>query len=66
LTLIVLAFYWLSQNVMWGTIGVASRLFLRVLLTWIGANPFGRVAYHLTRITEPMVRPVRSQCGGGR
>jgi uncharacterized protein YggT (Ycf19 family) len=66
LTLIVLAFYWLSQIVMWGTIGVASLLFLRVLLTWIGANPFGRVPYHLTRITEPMVRPVRSQFGGGR
>jgi YggT family protein len=51
---------------MWGTIVVASLLFLRVLLTWIGANPFGRVPYHLTRITEPMVRPVRSQFGGGR
>jgi len=66
LTLIVLAFYWLSQIVMWGTIAVASLLFLRVLLTWIGANPFGRVPYHLTRITEPMVRPVRSQFGGSR
>ena len=66
MTLIVLAFYWLSQIVMWGTIAVASLLFLRVLLTWIGANPFGRVPYHLTRITEPMVRPVRSQFGGGR
>jgi len=51
---------------MWGTIVVASLLFLRVLLAWIGANPFGRVPYHLTRITEPMVRPVRSQFGGGR
>ncbi|HTF37226.1 MAG TPA: YggT family protein [Blastocatellia bacterium] len=66
MTLIVLAFYLLSQIVMWGTIVVASLLFLRVLLTWIGANPFGRVPYHLTRITEPMVRPVRSQFGGGR
>jgi uncharacterized protein YggT (Ycf19 family) len=52
--------------VFWGTIAVASLLFLRVLLTWIGANPFGRIPYHLTRITEPMVRPVRSQFGGGR
>ncbi len=66
MTLIVLTFYWLSQIVMWGTIVVASLLFLRVLLAWIGANPFGRVPYHLTRITEPMVRPVRSQFGGGR
>ena len=66
MTLIVLAFYWLSQVMMWGTIAVASLLFLRVLLTWMGANPFGRIPYHLTRITEPMVRPVRSQFGGGR
>jgi uncharacterized protein YggT (Ycf19 family) len=49
-----------------GTIAVAGLLFLRVLLTWLGANPFGRIPYHLTRITEPMVRPVRSQFGGGR
>jgi YggT family protein len=66
LTLIEFAFYWLSQIVMWGTIAVASLLFLRVLLAWLGANPFGRIPYHLTRITEPMVRPVRSQFGGGR
>jgi len=66
LTLIVLALYGLSQVVFWGTIAVASLLFLRVLLAWLGANPFGRIPYHLTRITEPMVRPVRSQFGGGR
>ena len=66
LTLIVFALYLLSQIVFWGTIVVASMLFLRVLLTWLGANPFGRIPYHLTRITEPMVRPVRSQFGGGR
>ena len=66
MTLIEFAFYWLSQIVMWGTIAVASLLFLRVLLAWLGANPFGRIPYHLTRITEPMVRPVRSQFGGGR
>jgi uncharacterized protein YggT (Ycf19 family) len=66
LNLIVLAFYLVSQVVFWGTIVVASLLFLRVLLTWLGANPFGRIPYHLTRITEPMVRPVRAQFGGGR
>lgn len=63
---IVLALYWLSLVVFWGTIAIASLLFLRVLLTWLGANPFGRIPYHLTRITEPMVRPVRAQFGGGR
>lgn len=66
MNLIVLLFYWLSWIVFWGTIVVASLLFLRVLLTWLGANPFGRIPYHLTRITEPMVRPVRAQFGGGR
>jgi uncharacterized protein YggT (Ycf19 family) len=64
--LIVLVLYGLSVVIFWGTIAVASLLFLRVLLTWLGANPFGRIPYHLTRITEPMVRPVRSQFGGGR
>lgn len=66
MTLIVLLLYGLSLVVFWGTIAVASLLFLRVLLTWMGANPFGRIPYHLTRLTEPMVRPVRSQFGGGR
>jgi uncharacterized protein YggT (Ycf19 family) len=66
MTLIVLALYLLSQIVFWGTIAVAALLFLRVLLAWLGANPFGRIPYHLTRITEPMVRPVRHQIGGGR
>jgi uncharacterized protein YggT (Ycf19 family) len=66
LNLIVLALHGLYWVVFCGTIAVASLLFLRVLLTWLGANPFGRIPYHLTRITEPMVRPVRSQFGGGR
>jgi uncharacterized protein YggT (Ycf19 family) len=66
LTLIVLAFKRLSEVVRWATIAVSALLFLRVLLAWLGANPFGRIPYHLTRITEPMVRPVRSQFGGGR
>lgn len=66
MTLIVLALHGLSLVVFWGTIAIASLLFLRVLLAWLGANPFGRIPYHLTRITEPMVRPVRSQFGGGR
>jgi uncharacterized protein YggT (Ycf19 family) len=64
--LIVLVLYGVSLVIKWGAVAVASLLFLRVLLTWIGANPFGRIPYHLTRITEPMVRPVRSQFGGGR
>ena len=66
MNLIVLVLYALELIIRWGTIAVSALLFLRVLLTWVGANPFGRIPYHLTRITEPMVRPVRSQFGGGR
>lgn len=66
MTLIALLLYGISLVIFWGTIAVASLLFLRVILTWVGANPFGRIPYHLTRITEPLVRPVRSQFGGGR
>jgi YggT family protein len=64
LNLIVLALYGVSVVVFWGTIALASLFFLRVLLSWLGANPFGRVPYHLTRMTEPMVRPIRNQFGG--
>lgn len=66
MTLLALVLYWLSLAVWWGTIAVSSLFFLRVVLSWLGANPFGRIPYHLTRITEPMVRPVRSQFGGMR
>jgi uncharacterized protein YggT (Ycf19 family) len=66
LTLIVLALYALELIIRWGSVAVAAFLFLRVLLTWLGANPFGRIPYHLTRLTEPLVRPVRSQFSGGR
>lgn len=62
--LIVLALYALSTVVFWGTIAFAGLLFLRVLITWLSANPFGRIPYHLTRITEPLVRPMRRQLGG--
>ncbi len=41
----------------------AALFFLRVILNWAGANPFGRIPYHLTRLTEPMVRPFRYQFG---
>ena len=64
--MIELAFYVVSEVVFWATIAVSSLLLLRVVLTWLGANPFGRIPYHLTRLTEPMVRPVRSQLGAGR
>ena len=62
--ILVFLLYWISYIVFWATLVVAGLLLLRVLLTWLGVNPFGRIPYHLTRITEPMVRPMRSQFGG--
>jgi len=51
----------LSLLIFYATIAFAALFFLRVILTWAGANPFGRIPYHLTRLTEPMVRPFRYQ-----
>jgi len=53
----------LAQIIFWATLAIAGMFFLRVLLTWAGANPFGRVLYTLTRLTEPVVRPLRYQVG---
>jgi YggT family protein len=64
LQILVFLLYWISYIVFWATLVVTGLLLLRVLLTWLGVNPFGRIPYHLTRITEPMVRPMRSQFGG--
>ena len=64
--LIVLIFYGLGWIVLGVTLAAAGLLLLRVLLTWVGANPFGRISYHLTRLTEPIVRPLRYQFGTGR
>ncbi len=64
--IIVLIFRWLAYIFLGVTLALTSLLFLRVILTWVGANPFGRVSYHLTRLTEPIVRPLRYQFGSGR
>lgn len=64
MTLVIWALYGLSNVIFWATIAFAALFFLRVLLSWLGANPFGRIPYHLTRLTEPMVRPIRQQFGG--
>lgn len=63
--LLVLVFYLASQLIFWATIAIAGLLFLRVLLKWMDVNPYGRLPYHLTRLTEPMVRPLRAQFGRG-
>ncbi|HEX8088050.1 MAG TPA: YggT family protein [Blastocatellia bacterium] len=63
--LLVFVFYLLSLVIFWGTVALAGLLFLRVILKWMDVNPYGRVPYHLTRLTEPMVRPLRAQFGRG-
>lgn len=62
--LIAQAFYLLSWLVFIATMIVAGLLVLRVILNWAGVNPFGRISYHLTHLTEPLVRPMRYQLGG--
>ena len=62
--LLVNVFYLLSWVISLVTIALSGLLFLRVVLKWMDVNPYGRIPYHLTRLTEPMVRPMRSQFGG--
>lgn len=38
---------------------VIVLMLLRGLISWLELNPFGWFAYHVNRITEPMVAPLR-------
>ena len=62
--LIALLLDWFSWVIKWLTVAVAGLLILRVILGWAGANPFSRLSYNLTRLTEPLVRPMRHQFAG--
>ena len=62
--LIAILLGWISRLVWWVTVAVAALLILRVILNWVGANPFSRLSYNLTRLTEPLVRPMRHQFAG--
>jgi uncharacterized protein YggT (Ycf19 family) len=64
LEIIILALIWLGRLALYATFAVAALFLLRVILAWAGVNPFARIPYHLTRITEPMVRPLRFQFSG--
>jgi len=66
LKLITATLDWLAIIVLVITLVLMGLLILRVILNWVDANPFGRVSYHLTRLTEPLVHPLRYQFGGGR
>lgn len=63
MNLIVQVLSIISKVVFYATLGFAALFLLRVILTWVWDNPFGRISYHLTRLTEPMVRPFRYQFG---
>jgi YggT family protein len=41
------------------TLALVTLLLLRILVNWIGSNPFAWVPYNLKRVTEPLVRPLR-------
>lgn len=38
---------------------VIALILLRLLIKWLNLNPFGTLAYHVLRLTEPMVAPLR-------
>ncbi|HXF04693.1 MAG TPA: YggT family protein [Blastocatellia bacterium] len=57
---------WFSQFialVRWGVIllvaGVIALTLLRVIVQWIGLNPFGWLPFTLRRVTEPFLGPLR-------
>jgi YggT family protein len=64
LMLIVYALTWLALIVLWASAIVAGLLTLRVILSYATTNPFAWLPYHLRKITEPLVRPLRSQFDG--
>ncbi|HLF84034.1 MAG TPA: YggT family protein, partial [Blastocatellia bacterium] len=46
------------------TVAATALFVLRVIVAWLGSNPFGWVAYNLRRVTEPVVRPIRQPFSG--
>jgi YggT family protein len=64
LMLIVDALTWLALIVLWASAIIAGLLTLRVILSYATSNPFAWLPYHLRKITEPLVRPLRSQFDG--
>ncbi|MBI3654196.1 MAG: YggT family protein [Acidobacteria bacterium] len=62
--IIILILVVLGWVVFYAISAFALLFLLRVLLAWAGVNPFAKIPYHLTRITEPTVRPLRYQFSG--
>jgi YggT family protein len=55
---------YISYVIFYATIAIASLLVLRVIVAWAGVNPFGWLPFHLRRVTEPLVRPLRQPFSG--
>jgi uncharacterized protein YggT (Ycf19 family) len=64
LQIIVILLKWLANIVFWVTVGITLLFILRMILSWLNVNPFARIPYHLTRLTERVVQPIRYQIGG--
>jgi YggT family protein len=64
LQLIITLFKLVAVVTFWVSVIAAGLLILRVIVSWLDPNPFGWLPYHLRRMTEPMVAPLRPQLGG--
>jgi uncharacterized protein YggT (Ycf19 family) len=64
LTALAYILSWIAQIITWATFVVAGLFLLRMIFAWAKVNPFARIPYHLTRLTERVVQPIRQQLGG--
>jgi len=64
LTPIIDALRLLAVIVFWTAAVVAGLLALRVVVSYATSNPFAWLPYHLRKVTEPLVRPMRGQFDG--
>jgi len=64
LTPIIDALKLLALIVFYAATVVAGLLALRVIVSYATSNPFAWLPYHLRKITEPLVRPMRGQFDG--
>lgn len=54
-----------GQIVLYATFGLSFLLLLRMLISWLNLNPFSSFAVIVRRLTEPLLRPLRTQVAGG-
>jgi len=64
LTPIIDVLSWLPTIVTCVTAIIAGLLVLRVVVSYATSNPFAWLPYHLRKLTEPLVRPLRGQFDG--